>query len=274
MAKYNLKGRIVAITGSTGGLGAAVATALVDKGAKVALFDIDQAAVEAQATSLGNAAFAHVVDVCSMDSLQLAMAAAAEHFGGIDIVLANAGITVVEPIISADPKKFERVIDINLVGVWRTFHAALPYVVKRKGHLMGVSSMAAFVHSPLQAPYTASKAGVWAMCDSIRLELQHEGVSVGSVHPTFFQTPMMDLVTGDGGLKIWGGNQSGIWKMVTLESVVEAIIDGMEKRSDMVVVPARNSLIARAPGLFRRLIERIGFKEDDIRDIVSMATRK
>ena len=64
---------------------------------------------------------------------------------------------------------FDRVIDINLNGVWRTFRAALPHVQKQQGYLLAISSMGAFFHSPLQSSYTASKAGVWALCDSLRL---------------------------------------------------------------------------------------------------------
>lgn len=92
---------------------------------------------------------------------------------------------------------------------------ALPHVVEQRGYLLAISSMAAFIHSPLQGGYTASKAGVWALCDSTRLELRHQGVGVGSVHPTFFDTPMMDEVHEDpAGSRLWGGNSKGLWSMV------------------------------------------------------------
>ena len=275
MKKYEVRDRVVAITGSTGGLGGGLARALVNKGARVALLDIDRRALHAQQEALGQSAFAFETDVRSMSSVNDAMNAAAEHFGGIDIVIANAGIDCVEPLISADPENFERVIDINLTGVWRTFRSSIPYVAQRQGYLMAVSSMAAFVHSPLQAHYTASKAAVWAMCNSIRLEVRHMGVDVGSVHPTFFQTPMMEQVHSDNaGLKLWGGNRGGIWKMISIESVVNGIVNGIENRRDMVVLPKQNALIARAPGLFRPLIEAIGFKEKDVREAIEISTRR
>ncbi len=147
-------------------------------------------------------------------ALQTAMGEADEHFGRLDVVAA-AGVAVMAPMATIDPAAYERLIDINLNGVWRTFRTALPYVRQRRGYLLAISSMAAFVHSPLQASYTASKAGVWAMCDSIRLELRHLGVGVGSAHPTFFQTPMMDDVLADAaGRELWGGNEKGLWRMV------------------------------------------------------------
>ena len=192
---------------------------------------------------------------------------------GLHHNLRNAGIDTMAPMATLNPEAFERVIDINLNGVWRSFRAGLPYVQKRQGYLMGISSMAAFVHSPLQASYTSSKAGVWALCDSVRLELQHLGVGVGSVHPTFFPTPMMDDVVADpAGHALWGGNDKGIWKMVSRESVVRNIVAGIEQRADMVVVPKRNTLIAKAPGLFRRFIERAGFRGKNIQKAIELAS--
>jgi len=275
MPKYDLTNRVVAITGSTGGLGSALAAALRAKGARLALFDLDLAQVEAQAKTLGGLSLARgwTANVRSMESLDAAMAEAAAHFRHIDVVIANAGIDTMAPMATLNPEAFERVIDINLNGVWRTFRAGLPYVQKRQGYLMGISSMAAFVHSPLQASYTSSKAGVWALCDSVRLELQHLGVGVGSVHPTFFPTPMMDdVVTDPAGRALWGGNDKGLWKMVSRESVVRDIVAGIERRADMVVVPKRNTIIAKAPGLFRRFIERAGFRGKNIQQAIKLAS--
>jgi NAD(P)-dependent dehydrogenase (short-subunit alcohol dehydrogenase family) len=277
MAHYDLKGRVVAITGSTGGLGCAVAKALLAKGAKLALFDLDGASTAAQARALGDDRQVRgwPVDVTSLASLETAMDEAARHFGAIDVAIANAGILAVESILAADTGRFERVIDVNLNGVWRTFRAALPHVQPRQGYLMAISSMAAFVHSPMQASYTASKAGVWAMCDSIRLELRNLGVGVGSVHPTFFATPMMDAIHTDPVYnRLWRGNKSGIWKMVSLESVVHAIVRGIEAREDMVVVPKRNGLVARVPGLLRKIIEKMGFTDDEVAEMIRLATER
>lgn len=106
-----------------------------------------------------------------MESLTAAMAAAEAHFGGIDVVIAAAGIGFPGSMETVEPDEFDRFIDINLNGVWRVFRAALPQVKARRGYMLAVSSMAAFIHSPLQGHYIASKAGVWALCNSVRLEL-------------------------------------------------------------------------------------------------------
>jgi NAD(P)-dependent dehydrogenase (short-subunit alcohol dehydrogenase family) len=267
MPRYDLTGRTVVITGSTGGLGAALTRALRARGANLALLDLNPDAAAAQARALGPDTIARGwrADVRDLTSLRAAMRDAAVHFGRIDVVIANAGIDTMAPMATIDPEAYERVIDVNLNGVWRTFRAALPDVQRHGGYLLAVSSMAAFVHSPLQASYTASKAGVWAMCDSIRLELRHLGVGVGSAHPTFFKTPLMDDVVADpAGRLLWGGNDKGLWKMVGVETVVAGIVKGIERRSELIVVPKTLGLAARAPGFVRPIIERLGFRGSSI----------
>jgi NAD(P)-dependent dehydrogenase (short-subunit alcohol dehydrogenase family) len=276
MSRYQLDGLTVAITGSTGGLGSAVAEALRARGANLALLDVEPEALAAQAERLGGerVAYPHTVDVRDLGVLEAAMSAAAQAFGRLDVAIANAGVEVMSPMSLMDPAQFERTIDINLNGVWRTFRAALPHVQQQQGFLLGISSMAAFVHSPLQAPYTASKAGVWAMCDSIRLELRHLGVGVGSVHPTFFKTPMMDRVLQEpAGRMLWGEHKSQLWKMVPIETVVEGIIRAIETRAPMTVIPRANNGAARAPGLFRPLIERVGWRRNQIPQTIELARR-
>lgn len=276
MPRYSLEGRTVLITGSTGGLGAAVAKALRARGAKLALLDIDGTAARAQAEALGpeSVSCGWAVDVRQLDSVERAVKAAASHFGGIDVVIANAGITSMAPLESHDPTLFERVIDINLNGVWRTFRAALPYIKESKGYLLGVSSMGAFVHSPLQGPYVASKAGVWALCDATRLEVRHYGIEVGSLHPTFFKTPMMDEVQADpAGYTLWGGNKKGFWKMIPLETVVDSVIAGIERRAKLIVPTKQNAVVARVPGLFRPIVERLGFGGNTIPDAIAKVSK-
>ncbi|GEE03021.1 short-chain dehydrogenase [Gordonia spumicola] len=275
MKRYDLSGRTVVITGSTGGLGSALAAELRARGARLALLDLHADAVRIQAETLGPSSVARAwsVDVRDLVSIQTAVDEAAVHFGGIDVVIANAGVGSMASIETLDPDAFARIIDINLNGVWRTFRAAVPHVIRRRGYLLAISSMAAFVHSPLNGPYVANKAGVWALADATRLELRHHGVAVGSAHPTFFATPMMDDVHSDpAGRALWGGNTSGLWKMVPLDEVVEIVVDGIERRKPLIVAPKRNALAARIPGLIRPIVERIGFRGTTIPDAAALAS--
>lgn len=128
MSRYELAGRTVVITGSTGGLGSALADALHHRGAHLALLGRDKTALAAQADMLGRprTAWAAQADVTDLVSVRSAIDRAADHFGRIDIVVANAGVNVIAPTATFDPDAFERVINVNLTGVWRTFKAAPP----------------------------------------------------------------------------------------------------------------------------------------------------
>src|SRR4029453_12150230 len=125
MTRYPPAGRTVALTGSTGGLGSELARALRAHGANLALLDIDADNVRAQAAALGTARQARgwQVDVRDMTGLADVMNAATEHFGRLDVVIANAGIDTMAPMATLDPAAFERVVDINLTGGGATFRA-------------------------------------------------------------------------------------------------------------------------------------------------------
>jgi NAD(P)-dependent dehydrogenase (short-subunit alcohol dehydrogenase family) len=274
MTNWNLQGRVVAITGATGGLGSALAQRLVTEGARVALLDLSGSEAEQLAADLGDTSTAagFEVDVRSQASVESAVTDAVHHFGQLDCVIANAGVAALGPLSVLDPEVFDRVIDINLNGVWRTFRAALPHVEKQKGYLLATSSMAAFIHSPLHGPYAASKAGVWALCDSVRVEVRHLGVGVGSIHPTFFPTPMMEAAHEDpAGLVLWDGNAGGLFSMVSKEAVVDEVVAGMVRRRDTIVVPRRLVGVARAPGLVRRFVDRVGFPAHRVRRAIDLA---
>ena len=252
------------VTGAAGGLGRALAPALLAQGARLALLDLDAAGVEAMAAELGTpdrvAGFA--CDVRSMASVTAACDAAAAHFGRIDVVIAAAGVDLLRPFAAVDPVAAHGVVDIDLLGVWRTFRAALPHV-PRGGYLLAIASMASFVHSPLHSAYVAAKAGVWAMADSIRLELRDDGIRVGTVHPTFFASPMTAVTLN--GPTAWRGNRGLLWSPVGIDAVVAEIVRAVGKRSTRVTVPRRLAPVALAPGLARVVVDRIAFRRRDLR---------
>ena len=109
--------------------------------------------------------------------------------------MANAGIAPGGMVRSTDPAAFERTIEINLLGVWRTVRACLPHVIERQGYVLVIASLAAAVHGPGMAAYSASKAGAEAFADSLRAEVKHLGVDVGVGYFSFIDT---DMVRGGG----------------------------------------------------------------------------
>jgi NAD(P)-dependent dehydrogenase (short-subunit alcohol dehydrogenase family) len=274
MSRFHLRGRVVAITGGTGGFATALAPALREQGAKVALLDLNADAAVAAAQALGGTDVAHgwEADVRDLVQMQDTMAAVASHFGGVDVVMANAGLGDVAVLLAEDdPAHWEAMVDINLNGVYRTFRAAYPYVYRNRGYMLATSSMAGFIHSPLQGAYTATKAGVWALCDTWRLEVRHAGVAVGSLHPTFFKTPMTERVWANpAGYRIWSGNTKGLWKQVDIDTVVKETIRGIQRRAPHIVVPRSLRLAALAPGFAQLVVDRFGFPGATIQEAVAL----
>jgi NAD(P)-dependent dehydrogenase (short-subunit alcohol dehydrogenase family) len=275
MTRYDLAGRTVAITGGTGGFARALAPVLRERGANIALLDLDADQLRDTAAAIGPATVARgwVVDVRQLDHLEQTMDDVAEHFGRLDVVIANAGLgDVGVPLAEDDPAHWDRMVDINLNGVYRTFRAAFPHISKANGYLLATSSMAAFVHNPLQGAYPASKAGVWALCDTWRLDVRKTGVAVGSLHPTFFKTPMFDAIHANPAInRLWNGNGKGIWKMADIDVVVRRTVRGIERRSAHIVAPRSLAISALAPGLAQAVVERIGLRGSTIPDAIALS---
>ena len=232
-----LAGQVVLITGASRGIGAAVARRLAQDGAKLALVGLEPDELKKVAEDCGPEAGWWEADVTDTDSLRTAVEAIAERYGRIDVVMANAGIAAPGFSRSMDPKVWERVLDVDLLGVWRTVHLTLPYLLESKGYLLLVSSLAAIVHIPGLASYNVSKAGVEAMGDTLRAELKHLGVRVGVAHMTFVDT---DMVRGVDAHPVFGKARTGIpgvGKTYSLEFAVGKFVEGIRKRSRTVHVP-------------------------------------
>ncbi|MEZ0363277.1 SDR family oxidoreductase [Mycobacterium sp. pUA109] len=190
--------RVVFITGGAGGIGAAVARRLHAKGARLVLTDLDRAQLDALAAELGEDRVLTVVaDVRDLAAMQAAAAQAVQRFGGIDVVLANAGIASYGSVLQVDPAAFRRLIEVNVLGVFHTVRAALPALIDRRGYVLIVSSLAAYAAAPGLAPYNASKAAVEHFANALRLEVAHHGVDVGSAHMSWIDTAMVQDTKAD-----------------------------------------------------------------------------
>lgn len=274
-ARLDLAGRTVLITGAAGGLGSALARALRERGASLALLDRDASALDAQAATLGGADVARgwACDVTDLQDLQRIMAEVRAHFGGIDVAVAGAGVLgPVKTLTATTPQEWDQVLDVNLGGVWRTLKAATPHVAARQGHLVVLSSMIAYVHPPLLGGYAASKAAVAALCDVLRLELRPAGVTVGSIHPAIFRTPLIS-----GGLDSPAAVElvrdfTGVFKTVELQTVVDDIVRAIERRSPRIAVPRAHHLTTLVPGLAQAGIERLAFRPRTVRRAIALGS--
>lgn len=232
-----MAGKVVLITGASRGIGAAVARRLASEGATLALVGLEPDELKKVAEDCGPEAGWWEADVTDTDSLRTAVEAIAERYGRIDVVIANAGIAAPGFSRSMDPAVWERVLDVDLYGVWRTVHLTLPHLLESKGYLLLVSSLAAVVHLPALASYNVAKAGVEAMGNSLRAELRHLGVGVGVAHLTFVDT---EMVRGVDEHPVFGRVRTGVplvSRVYPLELAVEKFAQGISKRSRVVHVP-------------------------------------
>ncbi len=239
--------KTVLITGAARGIGAGTARELHRRGANLILTDLDAEPLAALAAELGpERALTIKADVCDLEQMQDAVAAGIAKFGGVDLVLANAGIASYGSIGAVDPKLFKRVLDVNILGVFHTVRAALPSVIARRGYILVVSSEAAFTPAAGLGAYTASKAAVENLASALRAEVAHHGVDVGSAHMSWIDTPMVQDVKKD--LKAFHKMLSQLpgplAKTSSLEVCVQAFVAGLEQRKRRVWVPRWVQLLA------------------------------
>jgi NAD(P)-dependent dehydrogenase (short-subunit alcohol dehydrogenase family) len=236
----SVKGKVVFITGGARGIGAEVARQLYAKGAKLVLTDLDKVALQDIASDLdGDRVLTLVADVRDLTSMEGAVSRAVGQFGGVDVVIANAGIATFGTVLNVQPAAFKTLIDVNVLGVFHTVRAALPSIIDRRGYVLVVSSMFAYAAQPGAASYCLSKAGVEHFANALALEVAHFGVGVGSAHMGFIDTPMIqdigsDLASFRNALSKLPGPMG---KTTSVQTCARAFVNGIERRKRRVYCP-------------------------------------
>jgi NAD(P)-dependent dehydrogenase (short-subunit alcohol dehydrogenase family) len=235
---FDVAGRTVFVTGAARGIGAAAAQRLHAAGANVALVGLEPELLEQLAGRLGPRAACFEADVTDYDALQLAVEGTVARFGAIDVAIANAGIQFMGRMATMAREQFERTLEVNLMGVWRTDRAVLDEIVRNRGYLLNISSLAAAGHAPLMGAYAASKAGVEAMTNSLRVELAPSGARVGCAYFGFIDT---DLVKASFAHPSTQALTAVMPKFVArpapLSEAVDAIERGVARRSARIWAP-------------------------------------
>jgi NAD(P)-dependent dehydrogenase (short-subunit alcohol dehydrogenase family) len=191
MNKIDLEGRVAVITGGARGIGYAAAQRQLGSGARVALWDIDAAALETARTSLGSDKVSiHTVELTDEASIASATVATVAAHGRIDILVNNAGITGGNAKTwELDPTVWRRVIDVNLVGPFLTCHAVVPEMLKNGyGRIVNIASIAGKEGNPNASHYSASKAGLIGLTKSLGKELATSGILVNCITPAAAKT--------------------------------------------------------------------------------------
>lgn len=273
-----LEGTVAFITGAARGIGAETARALAGRGVRLLLTDLDEAPLRELVAELGEDTVLGVVaDVCDLASMQAAVDRAVERFGGIDHVIANAGIASYGSVAEVDPLTFKRVLDVNVLGVFHTVRAALPSLLERKGYVLVVSSLAAFTPAPGLAAYNASKAGAEHFANALRLELGWQGVAVGCAHMSWIDTPLVQDAKKDLSAfrRMLESLPYPLGGTTSVEACVKAFVDAVEHRRRHVYVPGwvaavaqgRNSVTSRIIQLVvdRKTPELLPLMDEEVR---------
>ena len=222
-----LTGKVVAITGGARGIGRATAAALVAKGAKVAIGDLDPAVAEQTAQELGGGVVALPLDVTDRASFSAFLDAVEQRLGPLDVLVNNAGIMHVGPFVEEPDEVAERQVEINLHGVITGSKLALArFLPRRTGHLVNVASTAGKAGIPGGATYSATKHAVVGLTEAIRGEIRGSGVETSIVMPVPVNT---QLAAG-----LQKGRGVGL---VEPEDVANEIVDALERPRQDVFVP-------------------------------------
>ena len=182
-------GKSALVTGAAQGMGRAIAERLVEEGASVVVFDIDAALAERTASELGDRAVAVGGDVSQRADVRRAVATCVERFGGIDVLVAQAGIGDLQPLLEIDDAAWERMLGVNLTGVFYSVQeAAREMAARGSGAIVVTASTNAFYVEQHTSHYSATKGGVWTFVRNAALDLGQYGIRVNSVLPGIIDT--------------------------------------------------------------------------------------
>ena len=251
--------RVVLVTGAAGGLGRAIALRYAADGAAIAAIDRDADALQSLAGELaarGTACLPITCDVTDAPACAAALAATVTHLGGLDVLVANAGISHRSALTQTGLQVIRRVMEVNFFGAVHFTHAALPALIARRGRIVVISSVAGY--SPLigRTGYAASKHALHGLLDTLRCELEADGVDVMLVCPSFIATNIdRAALGGDGGaasrLRTTAGGEA------SADDVAEAVLRGCCRPRPLLLHSTTSRLAWWLSRLAPRLYERI-----------------
>jgi short-subunit dehydrogenase len=239
----NWNGKVVFLTGASSGIGEGLAIALAKRGAILGLVARREEMLQDLARrcdAAGGTAQAFAADVTDANAIQNAADKLRGEFGHIDILIANAGIggnnTDTREL---KPDAVKKVIDINLLGAVNSVYAVLPRMVGRgSGHLVAISSLAGFRGLPKSAAYSASKAGMTAFFESVRLDVKKRGIDVTIIQPGFIKTPLTS------------GRENKMPFIMELDDAIPLFVRAIEKKKKFAAFPWQLATLVRAGRIF------------------------
>lgn len=231
-ARRNLEGQVAVVTGAARGVGELLARKLSARGARLALVGLEPDELKQVSERLHTESACWHADVTDHGAMARVAAEVQDHFGTVDVVVANAGVAAGGPFGASDPVAWRRVIEVNLIGGAVTGRAFLPALTASRGYFLQIASLAAITPAPMMTAYCASKSGVEAFAHSLRAEVAHKGVRVGVGYLSWTDTDMVRGADQDDVMRElrqrlpWPANRT-----YPLGPAVDRIVAGIERRS-------------------------------------------
>ncbi len=259
MSRYDLAGKVVLITGAARGIGFETAQIAYRRGAAVVLIDLDQKEAVDAAASIGPRAIGVGANVVDSAQMEAAVARARKELGRVDVVIANAGVTPPKTTTRAiSDQDWERVVDVNVLGVWRTVRAGLPQVIENEGQMVIISSNAAHANGMMNSSYAVSKASVEALGRALRSELAPHGASATVAYFGYVKTGLItEAFDNDLAAEFMKHVAPGfLTKQISVNQAASALVEGIESRSARVISPNRWKPVFYLRGLLGPLSDR------------------
>ena len=264
--------KVVIVTGASSGLGATLATEFAATGARVALFSPEeekQAEVARQCEMGGGKALSVVGDVTSEHDCNALVEETLSSFGGIDYLIANAGISMWAPFADVDDLQvFRKLVEVNYLGAVNCIHYALPHLIASKGMVVAITSIQGKIGVPLHTGYVGSKHALQGFCESLRMELAGTGMGVLTVLPHWLRgTDLRKNAFGKDGRALGTSSRRHSKESISLEVAARAIMKATHKRKRTLVIPWKLRLLLALnlfnPGLAESLITGAVKHQDD-----------
>lgn len=225
----NWSHRVILITGASSGIGRSLAVEFARRGAEVGLLAPEADALQKivkQIRAFGGSALSLPADVTDAQALDDAVCTLGKEFGSVDVLVANAGISLIRDAAELNGKEVADLISVNVIGVSNSVAAVVPAMVKRgQGQLVAISSLAAYRGLPKSAAYCASKAAISVFFESLRVDLRDKGIAVTIIYPGFIKTPLTE------------GRQEHMPFLMELDEATIKIISAIEKKQKSYAFP-------------------------------------
>lgn len=262
LARRELRGSVVVITGGAGGIGRALARLFGEAGAKIAIVDLPSAPLEETRRELVDAgieACALPCDITDREQVRQTMSAVHETLGAVDVLINNAGIVHRSAFEATQPDVFRRVMEVNFFGSLHCTQACLPDILERRGLIIAVSSIAGLAPLYGRSGYAASKHAMHGLFESLGAEVADRGVDVLMVCPSFVETGLEASTLGGDGERV-RRPRSKVGKLGSPDDVAAEVLKAARAgRRRLVLTPVgkTSAVLSRlAPGLYERLMIR------------------